>query len=59
MFVLPQSYINKEIFTSRDDMCAVPLAGDAIPCRGIVLANMKGKAFGLLEPLVRAAEVEG
>ena len=56
--VLPQSYINKEIFTSRDDMCAVPLAGDAIPCRGIVLANMKGKAFGLLEPLVRAAEVE-
>lgn len=58
VFVLPQSYINKEIFTSRDDMCAVPLAGDAIPCRGIVLANMKGKAFGLLEPLVRAAEVE-
>ena len=51
--------MNKEIFTSRDDMCAVPLAGDAIPCRGIVLANMKGKAFEFLEPLVRAAEVEG
>lgn len=59
VFILPQSYTNKETFTSRDDMRAIPIANDAIPCRSFALANATGKTFELLEGPMREAKIEG
>lgn len=58
VFILPQSYTNKETFTSRDDMRAIPIANNAIPCRSFALANIAGKSFDLLEKLMCAAKIE-
>ncbi|MEQ3363608.1 LysR family transcriptional regulator [Raoultibacter massiliensis] len=57
VFLLPQSYTTKEVFTSRNDMRAVPIADDSIPCRGVALINMRGAYYSFLEPLVKTAEV--
>lgn len=58
VFLLPQSYVTKEVFTSRNDMQAVPIAGDAITCRGVALISKKGKHYDFLKPLVEAAAIE-
>ena len=58
VFLLPQSYTSKEVFTSRNDMRAVPIEGNVIPCRGIALANTKGRYYDFIEPMVRAAASE-
>lgn len=58
VFLLPQSYATKEVFTSRNDMQVIPISGDAIPCRGIALINAKGKHYDFLKPLVEAAAIK-
>ena len=55
VYLLPASHARREIFTSRDDMRAVPLGGSPLACRGFAVISATGRYRDLLQPLLEGA----
>lgn len=60
VFLLPESHSHRELFSSRTDMCAVPLVNSPLLCRGFAVISESSRYRDLLQPLLeRASLAEG